>query len=44
MVVLGVVCRSIGKRITSALLWVGTTAIVCGLLLGILYGKFRLGF
>lgn len=30
--------KSVGKRITSALLWVGTTAIVCGLVLGILYG------
>ncbi|THG08466.1 hypothetical protein TEA_001153 [Camellia sinensis var. sinensis] len=30
--------KTIGKRIKSALLWVGTTAIVCGLVLGILYG------
>ncbi|KAK7845774.1 limr family protein [Quercus suber] len=30
--------KTVGKRITSALLWVGTTAIVCGLVLGILYG------
>ncbi|XP_024020595.1 LIMR family protein At5g01460 [Morus notabilis] len=30
--------KSIGKRIKSALLWVVTTAIVCGLVLGILYG------
>ncbi|XP_028082510.1 LIMR family protein At5g01460-like [Camellia sinensis] len=29
--------KTIGKRIKSALLWVGTTAIVCGLVLGILY-------
>ncbi|KAK2361081.1 hypothetical protein P8452_60055 [Trifolium repens] len=30
--------KSIGKRIKSALLWVVTTAIVCALVLGILYG------
>ncbi|KAB2066629.1 hypothetical protein ES319_A09G174700v1 [Gossypium barbadense] len=30
--------KSVGKRIKSALLWVVTTAIVCALLLGILYG------
>ncbi|XP_076896816.1 LIMR family protein At5g01460-like [Bidens hawaiensis] len=30
--------KTVGKRIKSALLWVITTAIVCGLLLGILYG------
>ncbi|KAI5663480.1 hypothetical protein M9H77_22803 [Catharanthus roseus] len=30
--------KSTGKRIKSALLWVITTAIVCALLLGILYG------
>ncbi|XP_022745115.1 LIMR family protein At5g01460 isoform X3 [Durio zibethinus] len=30
--------KSVGKRIKSALLWVMTTAIVCALLLGILYG------
>ncbi|CAK9180872.1 unnamed protein product [Ilex paraguariensis] len=30
--------KSVGKRIKSALLWVITTAIVCGLVLGILYG------
>ncbi|THG11633.1 hypothetical protein TEA_000458 [Camellia sinensis var. sinensis] len=30
--------KTVGKRIKSALLWVGTTAIVCGLVLGILYG------
>ncbi|XP_015897209.2 LIMR family protein At5g01460 [Ziziphus jujuba] len=30
--------KSIAKRIKSALLWVGTTAIVCALVLGILYG------
>lgn len=33
-----VLCRSIGKRIKSAMIWVVTTAIVCGLVLGILYG------
>ncbi|KAK8577353.1 hypothetical protein V6N13_027632 [Hibiscus sabdariffa] len=31
--------KSVGKRIKSALLWVVTTAIVCALLLGILYVK-----
>ncbi|TXG58802.1 hypothetical protein EZV62_016631 [Acer yangbiense] len=30
--------KTVGKRIKSALLWVITTAIVCGLVLGILYG------
>ncbi|XP_010553121.1 PREDICTED: LIMR family protein At5g01460 [Tarenaya hassleriana] len=30
--------KSVGKRIKSALLWVITTAIVCALVLGILYG------
>nr|AYI50066.1 LIMR family protein [Eriobotrya japonica] len=30
--------KSVGKRIGSALLWVGVTAIVCALVLGILYG------
>ncbi|THU51667.1 hypothetical protein C4D60_Mb06t33470 [Musa balbisiana] len=30
--------KSIGKRLKSALLWVLTSAVVCGLLLGILYG------
>ncbi|KAJ4842348.1 hypothetical protein Tsubulata_036753 [Turnera subulata] len=30
--------KTIGKRVKSALMWVVTTAIVCGLLLGILYG------
>ncbi|KAJ6303524.1 hypothetical protein OIU77_017411 [Salix suchowensis] len=30
--------KSIAKRMKSALLWVITTAIVCGLVLGILYG------
>ena len=30
--------KSIGKRIKSALLWMVTTAIVCALVLGILYG------
>ena len=30
--------KSIGKRIRSALLWMVTTAIVCALILGILYG------
>ncbi|XP_004492444.1 LIMR family protein At5g01460 [Cicer arietinum] len=30
--------KSIGKRIKSALCWVVTTAIVCALVLGILYG------
>ncbi|KAG5557989.1 hypothetical protein RHGRI_008035 [Rhododendron griersonianum] len=29
--------KSVGKRIKSALLWVVTTAIVCGMVLGILY-------
>ena len=33
-------CRSVGKRIKSALLWMVTTAIVCALVLGILYGTF----
>ena len=32
-------CRSVGKRIRSAVLWVSVTAIVCGLVLGILYGE-----
>lgn len=31
--------RSFVKRIRSALCWVGTTAIVCALVLGILYGE-----
>ncbi|PIA32223.1 hypothetical protein AQUCO_04500075v1 [Aquilegia coerulea] len=30
--------KSIGKRIKSSLMWVVATAIVCGLVLGILYG------
>ncbi|MED6167978.1 hypothetical protein PIB30_007645 [Stylosanthes scabra] len=30
--------KSVGKRIRSALLWMVTTAIVCALILGILYG------
>ncbi|RZC90740.1 hypothetical protein C5167_028574 [Papaver somniferum] len=30
--------KSVGKRIKSALLWCGTSVIVCGLVLGILYG------
>ncbi|CAL9097229.1 unnamed protein product [Musa acuminata var. zebrina] len=30
--------KSIGKRLKSALLWVLTSAVVCGLVLGILYG------
>ncbi|OUZ99091.1 LMBR1-like membrane protein [Macleaya cordata] len=30
--------KTVGKRIKSALMWVVTTAIVCGLVLGILYG------
>ncbi|KAM7271085.1 hypothetical protein ACFE04_030299 [Oxalis oulophora] len=30
--------KSVGKRVKSALLWVVTTAIVCALVLGILYG------
>jgi ABC-type dipeptide/oligopeptide/nickel transport system permease subunit len=34
------VCRSIGKRIKSALCWMVTTAIVCALVLGILYGMY----
>ncbi|KAG6744240.1 hypothetical protein POTOM_052954 [Populus tomentosa] len=33
--------KSVAKRIKSALLWVITTAIVCGLVLGILYDGFR---
>ncbi|KAJ7961237.1 LIMR family protein [Quillaja saponaria] len=32
--------KSIGKRIKSALLWVVTTAVVCGLVLGILYEQY----
>ncbi|GAB4833984.1 hypothetical protein Ancab_032236 [Ancistrocladus abbreviatus] len=32
--------KSIGKRIISALCWVLTTAVVCGLVLGILYVDF----
>ena len=35
---LSFICRTVGKRVKSALLWVGTMAIVCGLVLGILYG------
>lgn len=38
VVVVGFVSRSIGKRIKSALCWMVTTAIVCALVLGILYG------
>ncbi|XP_042515869.1 LIMR family protein At5g01460-like [Macadamia integrifolia] len=30
--------KTIWKRVKSALLWVGTTAVVCALVLGILYG------
>ena len=30
--------RTMGKRIKSALLWVVSTAVVCALVLGILYG------
>lgn len=30
--------KSVGKRIGSALCWVGVSAVVCGLVLGILYG------
>ncbi|XP_068340727.1 LIMR family protein At5g01460 [Pyrus communis] len=30
--------KSVGKRIGSALLWVAVTAVVCALVLGILYG------
>ncbi|KAL4188315.1 hypothetical protein AMTRI_Chr08g159440 [Amborella trichopoda] len=30
--------KSVGKRVLSALMWVVATAIVCGLVLGILYG------
>ncbi|KAF1895598.1 hypothetical protein Lal_00041879 [Lupinus albus] len=33
--------KSIGKRIKSALCWVVTTAVVCALILGILYGMGR---
>ncbi|KAL2337752.1 hypothetical protein Fmac_012198 [Flemingia macrophylla] len=32
--------KSVGKRVKSALLWMVTTAIVCALVLGILYGMF----
>ncbi|KAB5552171.1 hypothetical protein DKX38_009482 [Salix brachista] len=35
--------KSVAKRIKSALLWVITTAIVCGLVLGILYDEGLLG-
>ncbi|KAM5560426.1 LIMR family protein [Rosa sericea] len=30
--------KTVGKRIGSAMLWVGVSAVVCGLVLGILYG------
>ncbi|KAL2902119.1 hypothetical protein RDABS01_000543 [Bienertia sinuspersici] len=30
--------KTVGKRIKSAMIWVGATVIVCGLVLGILYG------
>ncbi|KAK9159070.1 hypothetical protein Scep_005644 [Stephania cephalantha] len=30
--------KSVGKRIGSAMLWVAASAVVCGLVLGILYG------
>ncbi|KAG9147924.1 hypothetical protein Leryth_003512 [Lithospermum erythrorhizon] len=30
--------KTVGKRIKSSLIWVGTTAVVCALVLGILYG------
>lgn len=30
--------KSVGKRVKSALIWVSVTAVVCALLLGILYG------
>jgi LMBR1 domain-containing protein 1 len=30
--------KALGKRIKSALIWVVTTAVVCALVLGILYG------
>ncbi|CAO2820104.1 unnamed protein product [Amaranthus hypochondriacus] len=30
--------KSVGKRVKSAILWVGATAVVCALVLGILYG------
>lgn len=32
--------RTVGKRILSAMMWVVATAIVCGLVLGILYGAY----
>ena len=31
-------CRSVGKRLRTALIWVVASAVVCGLVLGILYG------
>jgi Flp pilus assembly protein TadB len=37
-------CRSIGKRIKSALMWMVSTAVVCALVLGILYGMDHLIF
>lgn len=30
--------KSVGKRVKSAVLWVSVTAVICGLVLGILYG------
>lgn len=37
-------CRSIGKRIKSALMWMVSTAVVCALVLGILYGMDHMNF
>ena len=36
------VCRTVGKRVASAMCWVGVSAVVCALVLGILYGEFSL--
>lgn len=41
MFLFSVFCRTIAKRLKSAMCWVLVTAIVCALLLGILYGKLR---
>lgn len=32
-------CREVGQRVRSALLWVGMTGLVLGLILGIAYGE-----
>ena len=37
-------CRSIGKRVKSALMWMVATAVVCALVLGILYGMDHMNF